>query len=237
MSSRSRFRLVALLATAVLVAVTAGGIAMAAHVSQRRAHAPHRLVFHGTRSRLTAAQIKRLSARANKRTIIIFKNQLGRLPATRSNTRARVTAALAAQAGVRAELTQLRAHNVRASRSSTPCRRRSRRPRSAHLQANPAVQAVVPDRPAALRVAGQRPGPGARRDGGQERAVASTGPQPICPADPSTATDRARGASGHARRRGPAARRRHRRQGRDPGRRHRPQQPGPHPRRRRARRL
>jgi hypothetical protein len=157
LSSRSRFRLVALLATAVLVPLTAGGIALAAHATQR--HAPKRLVFHGKRSRLTAAQIKRLSAAADKRTIIIFKNQFGRLPATRSNTRARVSAAQTAQAGVRAELTQLHAKNVHSfslidAMSATVSPGEVQR-----LQANPAIQAVVPDAIRHFATLGAGPGP------------------------------------------------------------------------------
>src|ERR1700748_1097216 len=115
MSSRSHFRRVALLAAAVLVPLSAGGIALAARGTFLRAKVHHSRphAFHGTRPLLSAAQAKRLAAKADQRSIIIFKNQFGRLPATRSNTRARVSAALAAQAPVRAELTQLHARNVR----------------------------------------------------------------------------------------------------------------------------
>jgi hypothetical protein len=181
LSSRSRFRLVALLATAVLVPLTAGGIALAAHATQR--HAPKRLVFHGKRSRLTAAQIKRLSAAADKRTIIIFKNQFGRLPATRSNTRARVSAAQTAQAGVRAELTQLHAKNVHSfslidAMSATVSPGEVQR-----LQANPAIQAVVPDAIRHFATLGAGPGPALPAMAGTN--APSAGAQQICPADPS----------------------------------------------------
>src|SRR5262249_9605459 len=139
MSSRSRFRLIALLAIAVLVPLTAAGIAVAA----RGLHSHKHVVFHGKRSRLTAAQVKRLSAKADKRSIIIFKNQLGRLPATRANTRARVVAAEVAQAGVRAELTRLHARNVRSFSIINAMSATVSAAEVKNLQANPAVKAVV----------------------------------------------------------------------------------------------
>ena len=65
MSSRSRL-LAGLGVVSVLVLVI-GGIAVAA-----RTH--HKKVFYGKRPVLTAAEIRRLSTGAKKRTIIIFKN-------------------------------------------------------------------------------------------------------------------------------------------------------------------
>jgi hypothetical protein len=180
MSSRSRFRLVALLAIAVLVALTAGGIAMAA----RGLHTHKRVVFHGKRSRLSGAQVKRLSAQANKRTIIIFKDQLGRLPATRSNIRARVTAAEAAQAGVRAELTQLHARNVRSFSIIDAMSATVSAAEVKHLQANPAIQAVEPDVIRHFASLGSGPGPAPRPVAGKRSHATSTGPQQVCPSDP-----------------------------------------------------
>ncbi len=177
MSSRSRFRLVALLATAVLIPLTAVGIAAAA-----RSHNHH--VFRGKKTLLTAAQIRRLSAGANKRTIIIFKNQLGRLPATRANTRARISAAQAAQAGVRAELTAVHARNVKSfslidaiSATVSPAEVK-------HLQVNPAVQAVVPDAFRHFASLGSGPGPALGAMAGKSANATSTGPQQICPTNP-----------------------------------------------------
>ncbi len=187
MSSRSRFRLVALLTTAVLVPLTAGGIALAAHVTHGRAqrHRAHHRTFHGTRPRLSAAQVKRLSAKADKPSIIIFKNQLGRLPATRSNTRARVSAAIAAQAGVRAELTQLHASNVRSFSLINAMSATVSAAEVTQLQANPAVQAVVPDAMRHFASLGSGPGPALGAMAGVSSHAASTGPQQICPTDPS----------------------------------------------------
>ncbi|HEX3978286.1 MAG TPA: S8 family serine peptidase [Solirubrobacteraceae bacterium] len=186
MSSRSRFRLVALLATAVLVPLTAGGIALAAHVTHLRAkhHRVQRHAFHGARPLLGAAQVKRLSAKADRRSIIIFKNQLGRLPATRSDTRARVSAALAAQAGVRAELTQLHASNVRSFSLINAMSATVSAAEVTHLEANPAVQAVVPDATRHFASLGSGPGPALGAMAGVSSHATSTGPQQICPADP-----------------------------------------------------
>jgi hypothetical protein len=176
MSSRSR--LIALLATAVLVALTAGGIAAAA-----RSH--HHHVFHGSKPLLTAAQIKRLSAAANKRTIIIFKNQLGRLPATRASTRARVSAAQAAQAGVRAELTQVHARNVKSFSLIDAISATVSAAEVKHLQLNPAVQAVVPDVFRHFATLGSGPGPALPAMAGKSAHATSTGTQQICPSNPS----------------------------------------------------
>ena len=184
MSSRSRFRLVALLATAVLVPLTAGGIALAAHGTLLRAkhHRAQHRTFHGTRARLSAAQVKRLSAQADKRSIIIFRNQLGRLPATRSNTRARVSAAIAAQAGVRAELTQLHAKNIRSFSLVNAMSATISAAEVAHLQANPAVKAVVPDAMRHFATLDSGPGPALGAMAGKSSHATSTGAQPICPA-------------------------------------------------------
>jgi hypothetical protein len=181
MSSRSRFRLVALLAIAVMVPLTAAGIAVAAH----RAHARKPVAAHAKRSRLSAAQVQRLSARANKRTIIIFKNQLGRLPATRSNLSARVSAVQAAQAGVRAELSQLHAKNVRSFSIIDAMSATVSAAEVTRLQANPAVQAVEPDALRHFATLGSGPGPALGAMAGKSAHASSTGPQAVCPSNPS----------------------------------------------------
>ena len=184
MSSRSHFRLVALLAAAVLVGLSAGGIALAARGTFLRAHV-HRVrprTFHGKRPLLSAAQVKRLTAKADQRSIIIFKNQFGRLPATRSDTRARVSAALAAQAPVRAELTQLHAKNIRSFSLINAMSATISTAEVKHLQANPAVQAVVPDALRHFASLGSGPGPALGAMVGKSSHAASTGPQQTCPA-------------------------------------------------------
>jgi hypothetical protein len=181
MSSGSRFRLVALLAIVVMVPLTAAGIAVAAH----RAHARKPVAAHAKRSRLSAAQAERLSARANKRTIIIFKNQLGRLPATRSNLSARVSAAQAAQAGVRAELSQLHAKNVRSFSIIDAMSATVSAAEVTRLQANPAVQAVEPDALRHFATLGSGPGPALGAMAGKSAHASSTGPQAVCPSNPS----------------------------------------------------
>src|SRR5215475_7343217 len=86
MGSRSRFGLAAL-AVAALMLLAAGGIAVAARSS-------HHHIFHGKRSRLSAAEIRRLSANATRHSIIIFRNQLVGLPARPGrDARARASAA------------------------------------------------------------------------------------------------------------------------------------------------
>src|SRR5262249_52757971 len=106
MRFRKGLRLVAVLGTAGLLPLAASGAATAA------AHSPGR-VFKGTKSMLTKAQVERLAAHATHRSIIIFKNQLTGLPARGATANARVQAANTAQAGVMAQLKQVRATHVR----------------------------------------------------------------------------------------------------------------------------
>src|SRR5580692_13026343 len=51
----------------------------------------HGHLFKGTRSKLTAAQVRRLSADATDRSIIIYKNQLTNLPAKGRTARLRIS--------------------------------------------------------------------------------------------------------------------------------------------------
>ena len=180
MSARSRFRLAALLAAGVLVSLTAGGIALAAHTHNRH-------VIRGVHTRLSKAEIKRLSAAANKRSIIIFKNQLGRLPNTARGARARASAAFAAQAGVRAELTQLHARNVHSFSIINAMSATLSAAEVKHLQVNPSVRAVVPDTLRHFASLGSGPGPAlpALAQSGRTAKLESSGTQQICPSDPS----------------------------------------------------
>src|SRR5436305_13870760 len=105
MRNWSRFRLAGLLVLVASLALAAGGLAA---VGSRQ----HR-VFRGKRSVLSAAEIRRLSAGAKRREIIIFKDQLTGVPARRRTARARASAARASQAAVRTELARVHATHVR----------------------------------------------------------------------------------------------------------------------------
>ena len=178
MRFRSRFGVLGALSAVILVLLVAGGIAVAA--SSR-----HHRVFRGKRPALTAAQIRRLSSGAKKRTIIIFKNQLTNLPARRGTASARASAAVAAQATVRAELSRVHARTCTASRSSMRSRRRSRSAEAQQLQANPAVRAVVPDVFRHFASLGSGPGPALPALAASAApSVASPPGQQICPTNP-----------------------------------------------------
>ena len=181
MSARSHFRLAALLAAGVLVSLTAGGIALAAHTHNRH-------VIRGVHTRLSKAEIKRLSAAADKRSIIIFKNQLGRLPNTARGAQARASAAFAAQAGVRAELTQLHARNVHSFSIINAMSATLSAAEVKHLQVNPSVRAVVPDTLRHFASLGSGPGPAlpALAQSGPTAKLDSTGTQQICPSNPAS---------------------------------------------------
>ena len=167
---RFRIRRAALITVAAVLAL--GGAATAA--TSRHHH-----VFRGKRTVLSAADIKWLSAGTRRPSIIILKNQLKNLPATASAASARVKAASALQAPVRAQLARVHATHVKSfhiinavAASITPAE-------AQHLRADKTIQAVVPDTFRHFATLGSGPGPAAVPD------VASTGPQPICPSDPS----------------------------------------------------
>ena len=140
---------------------------------------------------LTMGDVARLSADASKRSIIIFRNQHPELPARGARASARAAAVDADQRAVKSELSQLHStarslHTVNAVAATISQAEADR------LAADPAVQAVVPDRfiprpaPQADQadLAAQAPAtPGATA------ATAAAAPaaqlQQICPADPS----------------------------------------------------
>jgi hypothetical protein len=169
----------ALITAAGLLPLFISGTAVAAS-------SPHH-VFRGEHSRLTAAQVERLSANATKRSIIIFRNQLTSLPAKGNTVRQRVNAANAAQAGVMSELRQLHAKRltgyhiinaISATISSAEVKR---------LQANPAVRAVVPDAMRHFASLSDGPGAGIPRKGIKARhgkVVSNSATQQICPSNP-----------------------------------------------------
>ena len=171
---RSHFRLAALLTVIGVLSLTATGIAVAARSS-------HHHVFRGKRSILTAAQVRRLSANATHHTIIIFKNQLSSLPARPGrDARARASAAAASQANVRAELSAVHARNVRSFQIINAVAATISAPEIQRLQANTAIQAVVPDTFRHFASLGSGPGPA--QPAGVDAGSGST--QQICPSNP-----------------------------------------------------
>jgi subtilisin family serine protease len=176
MRFRSGLRLTAVLGTAALLPLAAGGAAVAAHSPGR--------VFKGTKSVLTAAQVERLAAHATHRSIVIFKNQLTSLPAKGATASARVQAASASQAGVLAELRQVHATHVRGYHIINAISATVSTAEISRLQANSAVRAVVPDTIRRFASLGSGAGPAfpARV---QHHHVQSNAPQQICPGNPS----------------------------------------------------
>src|SRR5215472_9244902 len=144
MRIRSRFRRPTLLVTLGLVPLAMSGPAWAASFAGH-AQAGHVHLFKGTRSKLTAAQVRRLSADANFRSIIIFKNQLSAYPARGRTAPLRAAAARVAQAGVLAELTKVHAKNIRSYHIIDAISATISAAEAKRLKANPHVRAVVPD--------------------------------------------------------------------------------------------
>src|SRR5215472_15227614 len=132
MAFRFRLRLPAVLGVVAVLGLVAGGIAAAAS-------SHHHRIFHGKRTVLTTAQIRRLSTGAKKRTIIIFKNQLTGLPARRGTVKARAAAASASQASVRTELARVGASHVHSFAIINAISATITSAEANHLQANPAV--------------------------------------------------------------------------------------------------
>jgi hypothetical protein len=137
----------------------------------------------GSLGKLTADQIAKLSAQANQRSIIILKNQHRDIPARPSLAARRNQVVDSEQAGVRRELSALRAKDVRTFHIVNAVSATISKAEASRLALDPSVQAVVPD----LRV----PSPLAS---GTDRSTGSAvpGAQPsagdlaqICPSDPS----------------------------------------------------
>jgi subtilisin family serine protease len=173
MRNWSRFRLAGLLVLVVSLGLAAGGMAAAG--------ARHHRVFRGKRSVLSAAEIRRLSAGAKRREIIIFRDQLTGLPARKRTARARASAARASQAAVVAELARVHATHVRGYQIINAISATMSTAEATRLQHNPSVRAVVPDVFRRFASLGSGPGPALPAMAGR---VASTGTQQICPSNP-----------------------------------------------------
>ncbi|MBV9002133.1 MAG: S8 family serine peptidase [Solirubrobacterales bacterium] len=156
------------------MSLAVGGIAVAARSS-------HHHVFRGKRSVLSAAEIRRLSAHATHHTIIIFKNQLSNLPARPGRSaRARASAVSASQARVRAELAAVHATHVQGFQLINAVAATISSAEINRLQANPAVQAVVPDTFRHFASLGSGPGPALPAGPNAQAAP----PMQICPSNP-----------------------------------------------------
>ena len=175
MRSHSGFRMGMVLTGAVLLALTVGGPA-------RAGQGPGQ-VFKGSPSTLSAADVARLSANANQRSIIVFKDQLTGLPAAGSTANERINAANADQKGIMSELGQLHAKHLRGFHVVNAISATISAAESSRLQTNPAVSAVVPD---AMRpFASLGSGAGAAASAALPSASAkANAPQQICPANP-----------------------------------------------------
>src|SRR5215467_12313726 len=133
---------------------------------------------------LKPADVAQLSADASKRSIIVFRNQHPELPARGAEAATRAAVVESDQRAVKNELNQLRSaprslHIVNAVAATISQAEADR------LAANPAVQAVVPDRfiarPAPLTdPISQAP----ESASGAATAASTAQPQQICPSDP-----------------------------------------------------
>jgi subtilisin family serine protease len=176
MGSGSRFRLAILLGIAVLLSLAAGGIAVASGLRHQSHH-----VFRGKRSALSATEVRRLSSGARHRSIIIFRNQLTNVPARRANARVRASAFAVVQSSVRTELARVHATRVHSYQLIDAMSASISSAEVAHLKANPAVRAVVPDVLRTFAPLGGGAGPALSAATG---ANGPAGQQQVCPANP-----------------------------------------------------
>ncbi len=183
MRIRSRYRRTALLVTLGLVPLAMSGSAWAA-ASAGHAKAGHEHLFKGTRSKLTAAEVLRLSADAKVRSIIIFKNQLSAFPARGRTAPLRAAAAKAAQAGVLAELTKVGAKNVRSYHIIDAISATISAAEVKRLKSNPAVRAVVPDSFRHFAPLTDGPGPIFPLSHRHRGTASPAATQQICPTNP-----------------------------------------------------
>jgi subtilisin family serine protease len=137
-------------------------------------------VFSGTQSTLTAAQVAQLSANANQRSIIVFKNQLTSTPARGSTVNARISAANSAQSGVMSELSQLHTQHVMGFHIVDAIAATISSAEVSRLRANSAVAEVVPDAERTFSSLGNASAPASASSSKTTPAV----PQTVCPTNP-----------------------------------------------------
>jgi subtilisin family serine protease len=172
---RSRSRRLCVLAVVGLVPLAITGTAVAAGPPGHFFHG-----FHGTPSTLSAAEVAKLSANATHRSVIIFKNQLPSLPATRAEAPQRISAVNAGQSGVMSELATVHAKRVKSFHLINAISATISAAEATRLRSNPAISAVVPDARRGFAPLGGNAGAGA----GKGAKAAAADPQQICPSNP-----------------------------------------------------
>jgi hypothetical protein len=168
-----RTRALMVVAAGTLLALGSGSPAVAAPAAPP---AP------GTHGPLTAADVARLAAGADRRSIVILRNQHAELPARGVTAAARTRSVDGDQAPLRSELALLHAGDVRGFHLVNAVAATISRAEAERLRADPSVQAVVPDLaiPAPPRtvpdpaVPATAPGP----------VATPAGLQQLCPPDP-----------------------------------------------------
>jgi len=138
-------------------------------------------VFRGQPSVLSQADVERLSADADKRSIIILKDQHPEAPPRIAGGQ-REQAVDSDQAPIRGELAQLNAADVRSFHIVNAVAATISDAESEHLTANPAVQAVVPDAVRQLAAQSVAASGGAARARGALPDPAML--QQVCPTNP-----------------------------------------------------
>jgi len=124
---------------------------------------------------LSPADVQRLSAGADQRVIVLLRNQYRGLPARGATRSARAAAIASDQGALLSELTQLHAPRVRPFHVINAVAATVSAAEVTRLHANPAVQAVVPDR----IIQGPAPAPAAEPPSGPSPSMVS--PLPSVP--------------------------------------------------------
>ena len=176
MRIRSGFHAVLALAGSVFLALGVTGPATAAGQAAQ--------FFTGTPSTLTAAQVAQLSADANRASIIVFKDQLGGLPAAGSTINSRISKANSEQAGILSELGKLHAPHVRGFHIVNAIGATISSAEVSRLQANPAVAEVVPDTQRSLAPLGDGAASASTAGPSGQSTPASAPAQQVCPSNP-----------------------------------------------------
>lgn len=176
-SPRRRFVLAALAAIGSLVPLALPAPAGAAG-------SPPAGLAHRQSSRLSPAEVARLAAQANLKSIVIFKNQHPELPPRPDLINARSSAVDSDQAAVKDELSQLHAGNIKSFHVVNAVAATISKAEADRLAASPVVQAVVPDAPRKLVVPERQPASASASPAGPGALPSAAELQQICPPDP-----------------------------------------------------